>query len=663
MKKVLAVILSLLLLVSLLPAVSYAAQIVESGMCGENVSWTLDSNGLFTISGKGMMDDWFTWEMVDETIKTVVIQIGVTNICDGAFDNCYTLTSITIPNSVTEIGKNALHGCSGLTSVTIPNSVTEIGESAFSCCTRLTSVTIPNSVTKIGSYVFSGCTGLTSVTIPNSVTEIGEGTFSRCTRLKSATVPNSFTYDMYIFSGCSALADIYYSGAKEDWEGDNDIENVKATMHWHVPARDGSNIDGNAIQISAAKELDGILYVVPGLTAGELLKAAGTGAKLINAQGSAVKSGDSVASGMTLTKAGGKKAAVIVKGDNDGDGGVTTNDARNALRAAVGLDKQKDWQTKASLIVSEIKVGTADARMILRSAIGLEKLNIFDARTGFYHQWECSTTKYPTCGAEGKDTYMCVLCGKTNTQTIPATGEHNWDWDDGKYVNGYDCTKDCIIEYTCKDCGATIREIEPAWGEHEWDEGEITKEPTKYEPGEITYSCEWCDATYTEIIPATGKDAFKRNYYGSIGYNKFAEFIYDNGDINDDGDIVYCSGSSLQLIYSASDASILIEGDNFFGNCSFYLPPNGGSTDVSGRTKAGSETQYISATFEGSFKVSTYSKSSSITKTSVSYSGSGLGQSAAFAYIDNTVYTTISSLYYVAKDAGLTMSDIGFKKY
>lgn len=35
-----------------------AAEIVDSGTCGENVTWTLDSAGTLTISGTGLMKDY-----------------------------------------------------------------------------------------------------------------------------------------------------------------------------------------------------------------------------------------------------------------------------------------------------------------------------------------------------------------------------------------------------------------------------------------------------------------------------------------------------------------------------------------------------------------------------------------------------------------------------
>lgn len=35
-----------------------AAAIVETGSCGENMTYTLDANGLLTISGEGEMEDY-----------------------------------------------------------------------------------------------------------------------------------------------------------------------------------------------------------------------------------------------------------------------------------------------------------------------------------------------------------------------------------------------------------------------------------------------------------------------------------------------------------------------------------------------------------------------------------------------------------------------------
>ena len=52
-----------------------------------------------------------------------IVPEGVTEIGDGGFFKCSSLTSVTIPSSVTEIHQNVFVGCSSLPSVDVPPSV------------------------------------------------------------------------------------------------------------------------------------------------------------------------------------------------------------------------------------------------------------------------------------------------------------------------------------------------------------------------------------------------------------------------------------------------------------------------------------------------------------------------------------------------------------
>ena len=191
--------------------------------CGENLTWTLYTDGELVIDGTGEMKDYSSdsnvpWNSKRSIIKSATIGNSVTSICDYAFYNCTGLTSVTIPDSVTSIGDYAFYNCTGLTSVTIPDSVTSIGISAFNKCTGLTSVTISDSVTSIGDSAFRNCAGLTSVTIPNSVTCIGNSAFNKCTALTSVTIPDSVTsIGDGAFSGCNNIATTYYTGTPEQW--------------------------------------------------------------------------------------------------------------------------------------------------------------------------------------------------------------------------------------------------------------------------------------------------------------------------------------------------------------------------------------------------------------------------------------------------------------
>ncbi len=249
--KIISVTLAVLIIVASLPTFSvFASDIIDSGTCGDNLTWTLDSEGLLTIFGMGEMYDYdyyhlySPWHSYSDSIKTVEIKNGATSIGSYAFYNCTGLASITIPDRVTSIEGGAFSGCSGLTTVTIGNDVTSIGGSAFNGCTGLTSIIIPDSVTSIEVSAFNGCTGLTSILVSehnenyssengilfnkdktkllccpkgkggnciilSGVTNIGERAFSYCTGLTSVTIPNSVTsIGDEAFYNCTGLASI-----------------------------------------------------------------------------------------------------------------------------------------------------------------------------------------------------------------------------------------------------------------------------------------------------------------------------------------------------------------------------------------------------------------------------------------------------------------------
>ena len=168
------------------------------GKCGDNLQWSLSSDGVLTIDGTGRMY-YFSlssapWSNYSDNIKTVIVNYGTTYIGSYAFYGCSSLTSVSIPDSVTSIGEQAFNGCSSLASISIPKYVTSIDYGTFAYCTSLTSINIPESVTSIGDYAFEWCSALTSISIPDSVTSIGT----------------------YAFYGCP-LSDVYYSGTQEEW--------------------------------------------------------------------------------------------------------------------------------------------------------------------------------------------------------------------------------------------------------------------------------------------------------------------------------------------------------------------------------------------------------------------------------------------------------------
>jgi len=192
-------------------------ELIEKGTCGASLTWSYTpSTKLLTISGSGAMTDYFNWEPSPwneyaGSIKTVIIENGVTTIGSKAFADCSGMISITIPDSVTSIGSSAFSYCNSLTNITIPEGVTCIDSYTFADCSSLVGITIPESVTSIGERAFALCSGLTNITIPKGVTSIGDFAFDGCNRLEIVTVnPDSklTSIGLFAFCGCSNLTSI-----------------------------------------------------------------------------------------------------------------------------------------------------------------------------------------------------------------------------------------------------------------------------------------------------------------------------------------------------------------------------------------------------------------------------------------------------------------------
>ena len=110
-------------------------ELIASGNCGpkdangewtDSVTWTLDVNGVLTISGEGAMADFTKttqpWKAYRNQIKTIVVKEGVTTIGKNAFYYSKYVTSITIPETVSKIAAYATLTCSKLAEVNYASS-------------------------------------------------------------------------------------------------------------------------------------------------------------------------------------------------------------------------------------------------------------------------------------------------------------------------------------------------------------------------------------------------------------------------------------------------------------------------------------------------------------------------------------------------------------
>lgn len=236
------------MVLALLPRTAWAVDAPTSGTCGENLSWTLSSDGTLSISGYGPMTEFSTkyqapWYGYAYTggIKRIVINEQVTSIGRTAFADCSELTYVSIPATVESIGEYAFSNCSTLDKIVIPGSVTTMGNYIFQNCTNLmsvgpsggnyniqfgwtevipdnaftparqiTSVVIPEGIKEIGESAFF-LTNITNIQLPESLTNIGSYAFSN-TKISSVLIPGKVTnIGKNAFSGCTDLTDISIS--------------------------------------------------------------------------------------------------------------------------------------------------------------------------------------------------------------------------------------------------------------------------------------------------------------------------------------------------------------------------------------------------------------------------------------------------------------------
>ena len=408
-KRLLSFVLAALMIASLLPATALAADIVASGTCGaegdgSNLTWTLDSEGVLTISGSGDMHDYVyssPWHENGNQIRSVLMENGVTGIGNFAFFECISLTSMTIPDSVTCIGNCAFKDCSSLASVTIPDGVASIGVYAFCGCTSLKSVTIPDSVTSIGDYAFGFCTSLTGIwvdggsshyfsdasgvlfnkdktvlaqcpgafsgsyVIPDGVTSINDAAFVNCTSLTSVTIPDGVTNIGYeVFAGCTSLANMVLP---------NGVTRIGAeAFEWCTSMKNITIPDG----------VMSIGY-------------------------------DAFLNCKSLTN-------VYFTGTEEAWNGITIDGGNDALKNA-NIHYNYVSHTHSYKDIVTAPTCTAKGYTTHTCACGDSYVDTYTDALG--HAWDNGkVTKEPTETETGVKTFACTRCGETRTETIPATG-------------------------------------------------------------------------------------------------------------------------------------------------------------------------------------------------------------------------------------------------
>ena len=142
--------------------------VVVSGICGENLTWSLTSDGVLTLDGTGSMATYsgeanIPWYANRNLITTVNIGADVTKLTTNAFCGCTNLETVNFAenSSLLMIGGAAFKNCTSLNTITLPEGLTTISGNAFKYCRNLSSVYLPDTMSVIDNLAFTGLSGIT----------------------------------------------------------------------------------------------------------------------------------------------------------------------------------------------------------------------------------------------------------------------------------------------------------------------------------------------------------------------------------------------------------------------------------------------------------------------------------------------------------------------
>lgn len=497
--KILAWVLSLVLVLTMIPYTVFAdsESVLSEGVCGDNLNWTLTTDGTLTISGTGDMTS-HPWSDYKEQIKKLVVEEGVTSICDYAFSECEFLKGeLIIPESVTKIGERAFFSCSGLTGdINIPVGVETLGLSAFRNCTGFTGdVSIPSTLRVIPNDTFKGCENLTGIKISEGVEVIGAYAFAGCERLCGELIlPESIKeLNSDIFEGCYNITDVYV------YSSDCTIYNSmytlpkEATVHGYIGSRAQAYAKNQYRKFKCIDHSwDSDCTVDKEATCTE------EGSKSIHCTVCDEKkdvtviekaaheySGWVIDKNPTCTETGSKHKNCSVCGDK-----VTEE-----IKAA-GHNWQEEYTVDKEATCTEEGLksihcsncnATKDSESIDKIAHTLEKHTAKDVsceEDGCIEHWKC--TKCNKLFKDDKGTTEI----STDEAVIAANGH---EWNDGENVSGLLACQSGAWKFTCQNCG-DVDYFEVKGKPHDYS---IVKtiEPKCTEQGYTLHTCSICEAS------------------------------------------------------------------------------------------------------------------------------------------------------------------------
>ena len=423
-------------------------------------------------------------------LTAVTLPDGLQSLGRGAFGSCTSLTNTTLPAAITAVPGKCFANCTKLLNVKYAGTVTAIGDLAFESCRALTAAPIPETVTEIGASAFTGCTALTDVTIPETVTELGASAFTGCVALTDVTLPAGVAaIPDGCFQGCIALKDMKLPGTVTS-VGHNAFTGCTALKDVRCYGAPPTVEPAGAAEHSFEPAIVTIHYN-PDPVYGWTFDADGKWQGYTVSSKGACLHTDYGTSEHTVPATCGEAGRTETICDNCGEVTATKE---------IPATGEHTWDS--GTVTTEPTENEPGVRTFTCDVCGATRTETIPA-TGA-HDYQFTRTVAPTCTAGGYDLYTCSGCGATEKRNSkPALGHK---WDSGTVTTEPTATTPGVRTYTCTVCGEVKTEVIPATGAHthKWDAGKVTTEPTATTPGVRTYTCTICGQTKEEVIPPTG---------------------------------------------------------------------------------------------------------------------------------------------------------------
>ncbi len=114
-----------------------AGEVLVSGTCGKNITFTLTKEGVLTLSGTGGTYNYHSakfpeWVEYKDYIKEIVVEEGITALGSQIFRSCNAVEKVSLPDSLVTIGDYAFGGCVSIEEFTFPANIAKIGKSVLS---------------------------------------------------------------------------------------------------------------------------------------------------------------------------------------------------------------------------------------------------------------------------------------------------------------------------------------------------------------------------------------------------------------------------------------------------------------------------------------------------------------------------------------------------